>query len=624
MRAGGWGSHMSLHPGNDYSNLYRKYYDCPGAMSAAVEQSLGVREEFEREHDHTVRQEIERFRAKASQVLAGEITDAEFRSFRLRYGIYGQRQPGVQMVRTKIPSGMVTAAQLECLAGIADEFGGGRGHLTTRQNLQYHFVPLSRVADLMHKLADTGLTTREACFNTVRNVTACPLAGLSHDEVFDVRPYARKVACAFLRKQLTDNLPRKFKITFDGCLHDCTASAINDIGLRAVIRNGERGFRVTVGGGLGPLPSEARLLDEFLPADRLVNRCEAVIRVFSKYGNRQNKNKARLKFVLRERGWDWVREQIEKEYADILANGGIATPEMVPERFGGFESKPQPLGNGALLPVVSANGTGDPAYDRWCQSNVRKQRQPGYAMITVRVDQGNLTSAQIRGVAQIATQAGDGLIRVTINQNLILGFIPLGRLKGVYAALAGYGLHGAGAHEVEDVITCPGAYSCNLGLTKSMNLGAALQEVARQYDDPLVRKLSIKISGCPNSCGHHWIADFGFYGNARKVDGKEIPYYQMLLGGGYDRDGVMRFGLAVQSIPARLAPEAVRRVMDHYIANRREGESFREYVMRYKVEFFREATSDLAKPAEIAPELYQDWGDDTEFSLKLGRGECAA
>ena len=593
-------------------------------MSTLVESTLTSREEFDREHEESVRAEIERFRAKAEQVMAGAVTEDEFRSFRLRYGIYGQRQQGVQMVRTKIPSGMVTARQLERLAEIADEFAGGKGHLTTRQNIQYHFVPLARVSDLMHKLADVGMTTREACFNTVRNVTACPLAGLSREEVFDVRPYAQKVAHAFLRKQLTDNLPRKFKITFDGCRHDCMAAAVNDIGLRAMVQDGKRGFRMTVGGGLGPLPYEAQLLDEFLPEERLVSRCEAVIRLFNKNGNRQNKNKARLKFVLRERGWEWVRNEIEKEFADILANGGIATPELVPEGFGGFQSNPQPLGQGALLPVVSTNGTGHAEYDRWHKSNVRDQRQAGYAMVTVRVDQGNLTSDQMRGVARIASDAGDGLVRVTIDQNLLLGFIPLGRLRGVYTALGELGLNGSGAQEIEDVTTCPGAYSCNLGLTKSMNLGAALQQLARQYDDPLVRKLTIKISGCPNSCGQHWISDFGFYGNARKIDGREIPYYQMLLGGGYDRDGVMRFGLAVQSIPARLAPEAVKRVLDHYIADRMEGESFREYVMRHKVEFFREATNDLARPAEIEPELYQDWGDDTDFSLKLGRGECAA
>jgi sulfite reductase beta subunit-like hemoprotein len=230
----------------------------------------------------------------------------------------------------------------------------------------------------------------------------------------------------------------------------------------------------------------------------------------------------------------------------------------------------------------------------------------------------------MRALALLATTAGDGLVRVTIEQNLVLAFIPLARLDAVHAALTEVGLGQSGAKEIQDVITCPGAYTCNLGLTKTMNLGAALAETVRRYDDPRVRSLTIKASGCPNSCGHHWIGDFGFYGNARKIDGRELPYYQMLLGGGYDEAGIMRFGLAVQSIPARLAPEAVTRVLDHFLAHRQDGESFRQYVLRYRVEVFRALTADLAKPAELFPEIYQDWGDDSAFSLQLGRGECAA
>ena len=580
--------------------------------------------EFDHQYDRTVREEIEVFRRKAEAFLAGEIPEDEFRPLRLKHGIYGQRQPGVQMVRCKIPGGVATSRQLEQFARIAEEFGGGRGHLTTRQNIQYHFVPLAGVAGLMHLLADVGLTNREACYDTVRNVTACPWSGIARDEVFDVRPYAQRLAYAFLRKELTGNLPRKFKIAFDGCAgQDCIASAINDIGLRAVVRDGRRGFRMVIGGGLGPLPTEAQRLDEFVPEERLLNRCEAVIRVFNQYGNRSNRNKARMKFVLRERGIEWLKEHIEIEYADILANGGIAWPARVPEGFGGYQSEPQPLGDGALLPVLNASRTGEPEYDAWIESNVEHQKQPGYAAVTVRVDQGNLTGVQLRGLARISSTAGDGLVRVAIQQNLLLAFIPLGRLPRVYAALRELGLAAPGAGRIEDVVTCPGAYTCNLGLTKTMNLGAALQTTVRQYDDPQVKRLSIKASGCPNACGHHWIADLGFYGNARKFGGKEVPYYQMLLGGGYDEQGLMRFGLAVQSIPARLAPQAVTRVLDHFIANRQPGESFRQYVMRHKVETFRALTSDLAKPAELFPEIYRDWGDDEAYSLQLGRGECA-
>jgi sulfite reductase beta subunit-like hemoprotein len=589
-------------------------------MQSIMIETLPSRQELEIEHDRTVREEIETFRARSQEYLAGNITDDQFRPFRLKHGIYGQRQAGVQMVRCKIPGGLLTGPQVEQLGRIADEFGGGRGHLTTRQNIQYHFVPLARVPDLMHLLADVGLTNREACYNTVRNVTVCPWAGIAHDEVFDVRPYAQRVAYAFLRKDLTCDLPRKFKISFDGCAgDDCIQGAINDIGLRAVIRDGRRGFRMIIGGGMGPLPMEAKLLDEFVPEERLLNKCEAIIRVFNQHGNRRNKNMARMKFLIRDRGFEWLREQIEKEFANILAHGGIAWPEMVPEGFGGYQSQPQPLGNGALLPVV--NGPQDNA---WRHSNVRQQKQTGYAAVTVKVEQGNLTGDQLRALARIATTAGDGLVRVTIEQNLVLGFIPLARLDSVHAALNAIGLGESGAREIQDIITCPGAYTCNLGLTKTMNLGAALAETVRRYDDPQVRGLTIKASGCPNSCGHHWIGDFGFYGNARKIDGRELPYYQMLLGGGYDEEGIMRFGLAVQSIPARLAPEAVTRVLDHFLAHRQDGESFRQYVLRHKVEVFRALTADLAKPAELFPEIYQDWGDDGAFSLQLGRGECAA
>jgi len=593
-------------------------------MSTAIQQTLS-RPEFEIQHDDTVRTEIETFRQKAEAFLAGQITESDFRPFRLKHGIYGQRQPGVQMVRCKIPTGLLTASQLDQLGTIADEFAGGKGHLTTRQNIQYHFVPLVRVSDLMHKLADVGLTNREACYNTVRNVTSCPWSGLTPHEVFDVRPYAQKVAYAFLRKDLTGNLPRKFKIAFDGCAdEDCIHGAMNDIGLRAVIREGKRGFRMVIGGGLGPLPTEAQVLDEFVPEDRLIQKCEAVIRVFNQHGNRQNKNKARMKFVMRERGFEWLKAQIEKEYANILAEGGIPMPEMVPEGFGGYQSRPQPLGAGALLPVVNTASSGDAEYDRWLETNVVEQRQTGYATVVVRVDQGNLTGEQLHGLARLASDAGDGLVRVTIEQNLMLAYLPLAKLRAVYTALQRIGLGEAAAQEIDDVVTCPGAYSCNLGITKAMSLGAALQQVVRHYDDPGVRRLAIKISGCPNSCGHHWIADLGFYGNARKIDGKEIPYYQMLLGGGFDEENNLRFGLAVQSIPARLAPVAIQRVLDHFIANRKAGESFRQYVLRNKVETFREMTNDLAKPPEIHPEIYQDWGDTIPYSLQLGRGECAA
>jgi sulfite reductase beta subunit-like hemoprotein len=584
--------------------------------------------QVEAEYDKTVREDIELFRQNIEKFLAGEINDDQFRAQRLRRGIYSQRQPGVHMIRTKVPGGTVTAAQMRQLARIADEFCAGKGHLTTRQNMQYHFVPLPQVPAILHLLADARMTTREACYNTVRNVTADSLAGLLPGEAFDVRPYARLAAFAFLHKELTDSLPRKFKISFSGYDNDPMIGAIHDAGLIGKVRVEDgvekRGFRVLVGGGLGPMPREAQVLDEFLPEDKLIPRLEAIIRLFNKHGNRNNRNKARLKFVIQERGWDWVKQTIEEEYADILANGGVPVPTEVPEGFGGFVSTPPPLGNGDLLPVVDQAVPADAEFDRWLETNVQEQKQPGYAAVTVLVPQGNLIGEQMRGLANLAEQAADGMLRVTIEQNLVLGFVPVANLRRVYAGLKLIGLHWHGANEIADVVTCPGAYSCNLALTKTMNLGAALYEKVKNHQDKAVRALKIRSSGCPNSCGQHWIGDIGFYGNARKINGKEVPYYMLLLGGGYDDGGIMRFGLSVQSVPARLAPVAVERVLAHYSANRAEGETFRQYVMRHKAEFFKQMTLDLAKPAELFPEIYQDWGDEESYSLQLGRGECAS
>src|SRR6202142_534649 len=305
----------------------------------------------EQEYDRVVREDIELFRSQAALKTAGKMTDDELRPQRLRRGVYSQRQPDVHMIRTKVPGGLLTSGQMRQMGRVADEFAGGKGHLTTRQNIQYHFVPLPKVADLLHMLADVRLTTREACYNTVRNVTACPLAGIHPEEVFDVQPYARRVAFAFLHKELTDSLPRKFKIAFSGCPEDCIATAINDVAPRATIRDGVKGFSMTVAGGLGPLPVEAKLLHEFIPAEDIVRRVEAVIRVFNVHGNRKDKNKARLKFVMRARGFEWLRDTVEEQYQDILANGGIPMPEAVPENFGGFQPIPPPPGTGEMLPM---------------------------------------------------------------------------------------------------------------------------------------------------------------------------------------------------------------------------------------------------------------------------------
>ena len=467
-----------------------------------VSDTLSELQLIEQQYDQTVREDIELFRTQSQAFLSGQINDDQFRPHRLRRGIYGQRQPGVQMIRTKVPGGLLTAAQMRKLAWIADEFAGSKGHLTTRQNMQFHFVALRQVPDLLHALADVRLTTREACYNTVRNVTACPLAGLHPEEPFDVQPYARRLAFAFLHKDLTDNLPRKFKVAFSGCPDDCIATTINDVGLpRAVIQDGQPGFRMTVGGGLGPLPTEARLLHEFIPAESVVSHVEAVVRVFNRHGNRNNKNKARLKFVLRERGFDWLRDAIADEYQNILRDGGIPMPEEVPDGFGGFQPYPPPLGTGLSLPIFESASA---EFSTWRETNVQPQKQAGYSIVTVKLPQGNLTGDQMRGLARLSEQTGDGSLRFTMNQNVVLAYVPLNALKRAYGALKELGLADSGADDISDVTTCPGAYSCNLALTKAMGLGAAISAIVREDVDPQVRRLKINVSGCPNSCGQHW------------------------------------------------------------------------------------------------------------------------
>ncbi len=575
---------------------------------------------LEQEYDSTVRADIEQFRTHALKWLNKEITDDQFRAQRLRRGVYGQRQEGVQMIRTKIPGGLMTAEQMRTLAKVADAVAGGKGHLTTRQNMQYHFVPLLKVPDALHLLADARMTTREACYNTVRNVTADPLAGLLPGEPFNVQPYAARLAFAFLHKELTDAMPRKFKVAFAGGEEDTIGTRINDVGLRGIQQDGVNGFRMTVAGGLGPLPTESKVMYEFFPAEEVVSRVEAVIRVFTQYGNYGNKDKARLKFIMRERGWDWLRDMIEEKYQDILRDGGIPMPASVPENFGAFQTSAPVRGTGEMLPLFDPS----PEFAEWRKSNVRDQKQAGYAIVTVMVPQGNLTGDQMRGLAKIAEDAGDGMMRVSMSQNIMFAWVPVGALNRVFGALAALGLANDRADEISDVVTCPGAYSCNLALTKSMGLGDALAFTVRKYDDPGVRDLKIRISGCPNSCGQHWIGDLGFYGNARKVkngeETVEVPYYKMLIGG-----TEQEFGFNVQSLPARNVPVAVDRVLGHFMENRENGESFRDYVKRFKVETFKKLTADLEKPpVDADPTVFMDWGDDEKFSLKLGRGECAA
>jgi len=564
-----------------------------------------------------IEEEIRIFEERSLKLRRGEITDDQFRPFRLKHGIYGQRQPGFQMVRVKIPSGLLNAEQLRVLARIADDYSTERGHVTTRENCQFHFVKLEHVPTVMRLLADAGLTTREACGNTVRNVTSCPLAGVCPTEAFDVTPYALGTTRFFLRHPEFHDLPRKFKIAFSGCEDDgnCAVAGIHDVGLIARIRGwngtGRRGFKVLVGGGLGSLPTEATALTEFLPEEELIPTIEAILRVFGEHGNRKNKYKARLKFVLREKGVEEFRRLVAEKRKQVITPAETYAPSL-PVR--------------APLVTLSASNSGangaSAEYDRWVQHNLQPQRQAGYGVVWIKLPAGTVFSYQLRGLADLLEANGLSAVRIAISQDLVIPWTPIPKVRAVFRDLAALDLATPGARTVADVTGCPGATTCNLGITRSLTLADVLAKAFEHETDSEVLKVRIKISGCPNSCGHHHIADIGLYGNARKIGGRQAPYYQLMLGGEVSAGGV-RFARQVVPVAAKRIPEALRELLQFYRQDRDPFESFRSWVQR---------TSDDAIARRLAPftdtsgeveDLFIDWGDQETYSLKLGRGECA-
>lgn len=512
----------------------------------------------------------------------GEIDEEDFRRFRLQHGVYGIRgQTDVQMVRVKIPYGALTAAQLERLGDIAERFAPGIGHITTRQDVQFHWVRLESVPEVLRLLAEVGLTTREACGNVVRNVTACPLAGVCRTEAFDVTPYAAALARHLLRNPICQALPRKFKIAFSGCATDCAVAGIHDIGAVATIReeNGSSrpGFRLYVGGGLGPVPRAAQLLEPFTPAEDLILTATAIVRVFDRLGNRQNRMRARMKFLIEELGIEAFRRLVFEERRTLWASwpsGSPSTPE-VRERVS--------------LPAASSSELASPAppgFETWRRTNVTAQRQAGFYAAYVTVPGGDLTAAQFRALAALLRHFPGVELRTVITQDLVLRWVSEAWLPALYAKLAEADLGRPGAHGIGDVVGCPGADTCNLAVTYSHRLALELtRQLAERPDVALaddLRDVTIKISGCPNSCGQHHIATIGLYGAARKVGERQVPFYQLLLGG-RTHDGEVTFARPIMRIPTRQVPEAIFRLVDAYRSERRDGESFVDWLERKEV-----------------------------------------
>jgi sulfite reductase beta subunit-like hemoprotein len=579
--------------------------------------------EIEQRHNRdSIEAEISRFEERVQQLRSGAITEAEFRPFRLKHGTYGQRQPGFQMLRVKIAAGVLKSEQLRVLADIADQFSTGRGHLTTRENIQFHFVKLENVPAAMRMLADAGLTTREACGNTVRNVTACPVAGICRGEAFDVTPYALGVSRYLLRHPDFHDLPRKFKIAFSGCENDgdCAVAGIHDIGLIAQVRgaNGtaHRGFKVLVGGGLGSLPTEAAVLADFLPEEELLPTIEAILLVFTETGNRKNKLLARLKYVLRAKGIEEFRRLVaEKRKVTQAPEEVFAVPSPIQPALVTIAATP--LSPGARDAVT------DTEYDRWAEHNLMSQRQAGYGAVWVKLPAGTLHSNQMRGLADILEKNELTGVRIAVNQDLVVPWVPFDRVRAVYDGLRSLDLATPGARTISDVTGCPGATTCNLGITRSLTLAEVLSRELNGYDDPEIQKLRIKISGCPNSCGHHHIADIGFYGNVRKINEQQAPYYQLLLGGKVDAAGV-RFARQIMAVPARPIPTILRELLAFYQQDRQQKETFSAWVARTPDEAITGRLQPFVDVSNASEELFIDWGDTETYSLKLGRGECVA
>jgi sulfite reductase beta subunit-like hemoprotein len=571
--------------------------------------------------------EIDEFEREAARYLAGQYENPDdFKRFRLVRGIYGQIQPGVQMVRIKIPSGVLNAEQLDRLGGLAAESPRGVGHLTTRQNIQYHFIPLEDCPNIMRRLAEVGLTTREACGNTIRTITSCYLAGVCGSETFDVTPYARAVTRYFLRRGF-HTLPRKFKIAFSGCPIDCAFTAIHDFGAVAAVRKREdgtteRGFRVYLGGGLGPTPRVAKLLEEFTPADDLIPTAQAVLQVFDRMGNRKDRNRARLKFVVDKLGIEEFRRVIFEEREKVRAEIGRTPPTLDPADEEGPPAQRHP----AIAPT-GASAEGTPAYAGWKATNVWSQRQPGYSAVHIRFVLGDITAAQFRALADVVRRFGVGGIRVTQTQNFVLRWVQDDDLPALYEALAAAGMALPGAETVVDVTCGPGGDTCQLGVTLSRGLALAVSKrlEALNGQKAELKGVRIKISGCPNSCGQHHIATIGLFGGANKIGARHAPYYNLLLGGATEESRA-NFGRMIGKIPAKRGPEVVLRLFELYRAERRDGESFHDFIVRVETARVTAAISEVVKidPAAPDPGLFRDWGAEKDFVLVGGmKGECA-
>ncbi len=573
--------------------------------------------------------EIKRFEVEIARLEKGELDPDDFKKFRLNNGVYGIRGAADRhMIRIKIRFGRMNALQLERMADITEKYAPNKlAHVTTRQAIQLHEIKRTDVPVILRLLAEVGLTTREACGNTIRNVSASHYSGISPKEIFDVVPYADLLSLYFLRNPICQNMPRKFKIAFESSPEeDYARVGLHDLGFiaREKVIDGKkiRGFSVHVGGGLGSTPFPAQVLEEFIPAELYLPSAEAVIRLFDRNGERKDKNRARIKYLVAKWGIETFQNEFLSERRQVIATGSGRESfwklKLVEEQAPALREAAPVQASGVLT-----------GFEEWQKSNVFHQKQKGYAAANVRCPLGDINPAEMRKLAKISRTFCDGRLSTTISQNILLRWIPETSLKALYSQLSQAGLALKGAEEITDITRCPGADTCQIAITHSKGLAFEMSKLFTNGlgSDPALKDITIKISGCTNSCGQHHIANIGFHGASKNVDNKAVPHYQLMIGGYTDVNGVAVFGKRIAQIPAKRTPEATRAILEAFKREKGAQETFVKWAERIGTQKLKELAAPFTTIPSFDqdPKMYEDLGDPGKlFKVEMGKGECAA
>jgi sulfite reductase (ferredoxin) len=564
--------------------------------------------------DPLAQKDINELDQRISKFRAGEIVDERFRAFRLARGVYGQRQPGVQMIRIKLPYGKITVNQLNKICEVSDKYSTGVLHLTTRQDIQIHYVKLEDTPSVWNDLEEADITLREACGNTVRNVTASPTAGVDRDELFDVTPYTHALFAYFLRNPVCQEMGRKFKISFSSSDKDSAFSYIHDLGFIPKVKDGKPGFKVMIGGGLGAQPFLAQVAHEFLPMDQLIPFTEGVIRVFDRFGERTRRHKARMKYLISEMGLEEFMKLVDEERTALKSKVYPIDPAKFPSGSN-FKAK--------TLPTVEP--TDKVMFEEWKNTNAYEQKQKGNYAVSIRVRIGNIPTDIARKFSAIVAEVAADDIRVTVNQGLMIKFVPENGLVYVFNKLNEIGFAEPGFDSTTDITTCPGTDTCNLGIANSYGITHVLEDMMKNEFKDLIynNDIKIKISGCMNSCGQHGMANIGLHGSSIKLGELVMPAMQLLLGGGTLGDGMGTVGEKVIKLPTKRMPDVFRTLFNDYENNSNDGEYFNTYYLRQTKNYFYQLLKPFAEVKNPTQDIFMDWGHNELFTTEVGVGECA-